>query len=121
MEVLALGDTWLPADVPALTAGVRWLHVAPLLRSDFPAETLAFLARGRRLSFDGQGLVRAPRLGPLQLDADYDPEMLRDVWVLKLSEEEASRPRRLRGAAGPEVVVTRGPAGATVYSADARR
>src|SRR4029077_2429376 len=31
MQVDALGDTWLPDDVPRLAAGVRWVHVAPLL------------------------------------------------------------------------------------------
>src|SRR3954470_8696508 len=33
-----------------------WAHAGALPRSDFPAETLAALARDRRLSFDGQGL-----------------------------------------------------------------
>ena len=43
----------------------------------------------RRLSLDGQGLVRARSVGALELDADFDPELLRHVWVLKLSDEEA--------------------------------
>ena len=82
-----------------------WVHVAPLLRSDFPAETLAALARGRRLSFDGQGLVRASEPGPLRLDADFDPAMLEHVQILKLAEEEAevvgaSRQARRSGGAG---------------------
>ena len=53
----------------------------------------------------GKGLVRVPEVGPLRLDADYDPEMLRHIWVLKLAEEEAEvrrrplRARRARGAA----------------------
>ena len=63
MTVRALGDTWLPEDVPALPDGVRWVHVAPLARTDFPAETLAAAARGRRLSLDGQGLVRPGATG----------------------------------------------------------
>jgi len=117
MEVLALGDTWQPSDVPTLPASVRWIHVAPLLRSDFPAATLAALGQGRRLSLDGQGLVRAGRLGRLELNADYDPALLRPVWVLKLSEEEADVLGDLAALSVPEVVVTRGPTGATVYAA----
>jgi hypothetical protein len=46
MEIGALGDTWLPVDVPVLPETARWLHVAPLTRCEFPAATLAALARG---------------------------------------------------------------------------
>jgi len=116
MHVDALGDTWLPDDVPSFASATRWVHVAPLLRSDFPAETLARVARGRRLSFDGQGLVRVPELGELRLDDDYDPALLEHVQVLKLSEEEAEAlgdPAALRV---PEVLVTHGVRGATVYT-----
>ncbi|HEY7018163.1 MAG TPA: hypothetical protein VH297_06805, partial [Gaiellaceae bacterium] len=55
MRMEAIGDPWTPADVPALPDAVSWVHVAPLARTDFPAETLAELARGRQLSYDGQG------------------------------------------------------------------
>ena len=88
MVVDALGPTWTPADLRGLERA-DWVHVGPLARSDFPAETLAALARDRRLSFDGQGLVRPARTGPLVLDAEYDPDVLRHVSVLKLAEEEA--------------------------------
>ena len=95
MEVLALGDPWTPEEargwVQDALARVEWVHVAPLLRSDFPAETLRELARGRRLSYDAQGLVRPSRTGPLVLDDDYDPEVLRYVSVLKLADDEAAR------------------------------
>ena len=70
--------------------GIGWLHVAPLARSDFPTETLAALARGRRLSFDGQGLVRPARTGVLVPDGEYDPAVLEHVAILKLAEEEAA-------------------------------
>ncbi|HZO96440.1 MAG TPA: PfkB family carbohydrate kinase [Gaiellaceae bacterium] len=116
MGVEAAGDTWLPEDVPELPPRVRWVHVAPLLRSDFPAGTLAAIARGRRLSLDGQGLVRAPELGPLRLDADYDPAMLAHVAVLKLAEEEAEVLGDPAALPVPEVLVTHGPVGATVYA-----
>jgi sugar/nucleoside kinase (ribokinase family) len=116
MTVRALGDTWRPEDVPALPVEVRWVHVAPLARSDFPAETLAAAARGRRLSLDGQGLVRPPRTGPLELDTDFDPELLRHVWVLKLSDEEAEVLGDPRELGVRELILTHGARGATVVA-----
>src|ERR671937_275401 len=74
--------------VPVLCRA-SWVHVGALAHSDFPAETLAELARERLVSLDGQGLVRPARTGPLELDAGYDPEVLRHVSVLNLAEEEA--------------------------------
>jgi sugar/nucleoside kinase (ribokinase family) len=116
MGVVSLGDTWTPADVPALPDEVSFVHVAPLARSDFPPETLAAAARGRRLSLDGQGLVRAPRTGPLVLDADFDPELLRHVWVLKLSEEEAEVLGDPTELPVRELLLTHGSRGATVVA-----
>ena len=76
-EIVAVGDSWSPAEARELRrgplAGVEWLHVGPVLRSEFPPETLEELASGRRLSYDGHGLVRRPEPGPLHLDADFDP------------------------------------------------
>ena len=95
-----VGDTWLPADLPALADEVRWVHVAPLARSDFPAETLAAAARGRRLSLDGQGLVRAGRdSGELELDGDYDPELLRARLGAEAERRGGGGARRPRRAA----------------------
>ena len=85
MTVDQPGDTWTPEDARVIPAG-GWVHVAPLLRSDFPAATLAALAQGRHLSFDGQGLVRAAETGPLRLDAEFDPALLEHVQILKLAE-----------------------------------
>lgn len=115
MRVEGLGDTWHPSDLPPLLPSVGWVHVAPLARSEFPADTLAALARRHRVSFDGQGLVRAPRTGPLQLDDDFDPELLRHVRVLKLAEEEAEVVGDLSALPVKEVIVTRGSRGATVH------
>jgi sugar/nucleoside kinase (ribokinase family) len=121
MEVKALGDPWTIADLHGLERA-DWVHVGALARSDFPAETLAALARDRRLSFDGQGLVRPARTGPLELDADYDPEVLRHVSILKLAEEEAQTlvgepdEERLRSLGVPEVVVTLGSEGSLVLA-----
>ena len=127
MEVLALGDPWTPEEardwVQHALARVEWVHVAPLLRSDFPAETLRELARGRRLSYDAQGLVRPPRTGPLVLDDDYDPEVLRHVSVLKLADDEAEalfggEPSQgdLEQLGVPEVLVTQGSRGVLVFA-----
>jgi sugar/nucleoside kinase (ribokinase family) len=116
MTVRSLGDTWLTEDLPQLAEDVRWVHVAPLARTDFPAETLAAAARGRRLSLDGQGLVRPGATGLLELDADFDPAVLRHVWVLKLSEEEAEVLGDPLALGVRELLVTHGARGATVYA-----
>jgi sugar/nucleoside kinase (ribokinase family) len=119
MSVDEVGDAWRPDEVDALRA--EWLHVGPLLRSDFDAATIAALARpGRRLSLDGQGLVRVARTGPLALDREYDPDVLRHLTVLKLADDEAlallgevSR-EALESLRVPEVVVTHGSRGSTL-------
>jgi len=115
MVVDAIGDSWSPDDLPRLRDDVRWVHVAPLARSDFPADTIARLSRGRRVSLDGQGLVRVPETGELRLDADYDPAVLAGVQVLKLAEEEAEVLGDPAALPVPEVVVTYGSRGAAVY------
>jgi sugar/nucleoside kinase (ribokinase family) len=114
MTVEHTGDSWTPADARRVTPGA-WVHVAPLLRSEFPAETLAALARGRKVSLDGQGLVRAPELGPLRLDADFDRTMLRHVQILKLAEEEAEVIGAVDRLGVAEVLVTYGAVGSRVH------
>lgn len=114
MTVDALGDAWAPADLPELTSG-HWVHVAPLSRHEFPVETIAALAKRRRVSFDGQGLVRVPKVGPLELDDDFDRDLLRYIWVLKLAEEEAEVVGDPTALGVREVVVTHGSRGSTVY------
>jgi sugar/nucleoside kinase (ribokinase family) len=120
MEVRELGSPWSPEEVAGLDAD--WVHVGALFRGEFPEETLAALAETARLSFDGQGLVRPARLGPLELEPEPDTSFLRHVSVLKLSEEEA---RALAGSLEeapltelgvPEVVVTLGSRGAIVVA-----
>ena len=114
MQVEALGDTWQPFDLPELRA-TRWVHVAPLSRHEFPTKTIAALARTHRVLLDGQGLVRVPETGPLRLDDDYDHEILRHVWVLKLAEEEAEVVGDPTVLGVREVLLTQGSRGSTVY------
>jgi sugar/nucleoside kinase (ribokinase family) len=115
MRVDALGDAWTPSDLPELLPAIRWVHVAPLARSDFPAETLAALAQRRRVSLDGQGLVRAPHTGALELNPDFDPELLRHVWVLKLADEEADVIGDPTSLPVRELLLTHGSRGSTVW------
>jgi sugar/nucleoside kinase (ribokinase family) len=126
MRVEAIGESWSEGDVPERALrGVEWVHAAPLLRDDFPPETLERIARRRRVLLDGHGLVRARRVGPLALDADFDPALLRHVSILKLSEEEAQailgdgELEELRELGVPEVVVTFGAGGSLVLTRDA--
>jgi sugar/nucleoside kinase (ribokinase family) len=93
---------------------VRWLHVPALLHGDFDADAFAWLARDRRILFDGQGLVRTREVGPLTLDGSLDRSVLRHVTVLKLAEEEADAVGDVRELGVPEVLVTRGPVGSTI-------
>jgi sugar/nucleoside kinase (ribokinase family) len=122
MSVERIGDVWSPSDVARLPRG-GWVHAAPLLRGDFPAETLAALAGGRRLSLDGQGLTRMRSAGPLQLEGDRDPALLQHVSILKLAAEEAEAlvgrvdPCALAELGPPEVVVTFGSRGSVVVAA----
>jgi len=118
MSVDALGDTWRPHDVPELRS--RWIHIAALSRVEWPATTLAALARRHRVSFDGQGLVRPDATGPLVLDGDFDRDLLRHIWVLKLADEEAAIVGDLDALRVKEVLVTHGSRGSTVYCGGAR-
>ncbi len=117
----ALGEAWTPADVAEWISealgGVDWVHAGALSRADFPPATLSALSANRLLCFDGQGLVRPGRTGEVVRDSAFDESMLRHVDILKLSEAEAASlgiaPERLPV---PEVIVTHGAGGASVYA-----
>ncbi|MGZ4289666.1 MAG: carbohydrate kinase family protein [Gaiellaceae bacterium] len=126
MQVEAIGEPWSDGDEPdGALRHVEWVHVAPLLRDDFSPEALERIARRRRMLLDGHGLVRVRRVGPLELDGDFDRKLLRHVSVLKLAEEEAQAIlghgdlEELRGLGVPEVVVTFGAGGSLVLTRDA--
>ncbi|HXY83988.1 MAG TPA: PfkB family carbohydrate kinase [Gaiellaceae bacterium] len=121
MRVEAVGDVWSEDDVSAVPPGA-WVHVGGLLCGDFAPEAIARLARGRRLSLDGQGVTRSRRLGPLRLEPDPDPSVLRHVTILKLAEEEAEALAgsldgdALAALGPPEVLVTFGSRGSLVVA-----
>jgi len=123
MTVDAIGEQWTRADVDTAKVDTRWVHIAPLLRSDFPADTLRYLvASGHTLAYDGQGLVRPARLGTLAADAAYDSTILNSLTVLKLADDEADVVAGGRFDAGTaarlqvrEILVTFGSAGCDLY------
>jgi len=121
------GDVWTPGEARGWLArelaGAEWVHAGALTRADFPAETLAALRRGRRISLDGQGLVRPAGPGEVVADAGYDPDVLRHVDLLKLAREEAdalglttTNERSLGTLGVQEVVLTLGRDGAVVFA-----
>lgn len=99
MTVEAISEPFAP-EVDA-----EWVQVAPLVRGD------VVVPRAPHVLLDGQGLVRRPVLGRLELDAAFDPEILRGVSILKLAEEEAAV---VGPVEVPELIVTHGVRGATV-------
>jgi sugar/nucleoside kinase (ribokinase family) len=118
----AVGDPWTPARAVEAAADARWVDVGALVRTDFPPETLAALARdGRTILVDAQGLVRTPALGRLQTDGEIG-DALRHVTILKLDAEEAATlaggadPERLRALGVPEVLLTLGSRGSYVVT-----
>jgi sugar/nucleoside kinase (ribokinase family) len=123
MVVHSIGHSWSAGDIDRLEIGTEWVHLAPLLRSDFSVAAVARLAaRGHRVAYDAQGLVRVPQVGELTFDARYDPELLRHLTVLKVSEDELAvlaagqgREAALDALSGiPELLLTRGFRGAEV-------
>ena len=90
MQVDAIGEPWRTEDVPsallAESSGCR-------SRRCYAATSTPTCSRGSRAAAGPArraGLVRRRATGPLVLDADFDPAVLRHVSVLKLAEEEAA-------------------------------
>jgi sugar/nucleoside kinase (ribokinase family) len=126
VEIETMGEAWTVEDVRGwLGEALRdadWVHLGALWRGDFAADTVSELARGRRLSFDGQGLVRPGRPGPVRLEAVLDRPLLSAVDVLHLSVDEAAAlglgldASSLGSLGVAEVVVTLGEEGCLVWS-----
>jgi len=120
----AVGDPWTPEQAVAAVADASWVNVCALTRTDFPLETLAALAAGKRmLLVDLQGLVRTPTVGPLHTD-EHIGDVLQHVEVLKLNDEEAAtlvgraEPEALQSLGVPEILLTLGSKGAWVVTPD---
>jgi sugar/nucleoside kinase (ribokinase family) len=116
------GAPWTVADTRAV-GRVEWVHVGGLTRADFPADVLAALARDRRVALDGQALVRRPEAGPLVLDDNFDPAVLRHVTALKVNEEELEAlggEERVLELGIPELLLTQASAGAVVIARGVR-
>jgi sugar/nucleoside kinase (ribokinase family) len=129
MTVDAIGPVWDVATIDAAAPATAWVHVSALLRSDFPAASLAALAaRGHHVAFDGQGLVRRSQLGPLEVDAAFDPALLPHLAVLKLADDEAAAlthgepfdEAAARRLDVPEILVTAGSGGCDLFLDGAR-
>jgi sugar/nucleoside kinase (ribokinase family) len=126
MRVETIGEPWNEADGGERgLRRVEWVHVAPLLRDDFPSETLERIAHRRRVLLDGHGLVRLRRVGALELDDGFDRALLRHVSILKLAEEEVQsilgggELDELRELGVPEILVTFGAGGSLVLTREA--
>lgn len=123
LSVEAIGPVWSIEDIAAADPQTTWVHLAPLLRTDFPDAALAALkARDHHISYDGQGLVRAARLGPLVEDREYPRGLLDHIDILKLAEDEAVTVAggMFDAAAAerlgvPEILVTYGSEGCDIY------
>lgn len=122
---MAIGDPgapWTLEDARAVGPS-QWAQVGGLTRADFPPDVLAQLARDRRLSLDGQALVRPAAVGPLVLDGDFDPEVLRHITALKLNEVEVEAlggEGRVAELGVPELLLTHGSTGALLIAGGVR-
>jgi sugar/nucleoside kinase (ribokinase family) len=121
MQIVRVGDRWTEDDVRRVPRGA-WVHVGALLRDDFPPQTVKALARGRRISLDGQGVTRVREVGALRLEGERNADVLRHVSILKLAVEEAEalagglEPRTLAELGPPEVIVTFGSDGSLLVA-----
>lgn len=122
MRIANPGAPWTSAEARAV-GRVEWVQVGGLTRADFPPDVLATLARDRRLALDGQALVRPAVSGPLVLDPEFDPAVLRHITALKVNEEELDAlggEEQVLALAVPELLVTQGSTGALVLARGVR-
>ena len=122
----AIGEPWSEGDEPERALRrVEWVHVAPLLRGDFPLEALERIARRRRVLLDGHG--PRPRAPSSARSRSTATSTARSCVTSRSSSSRRRRrrdPRRgeleeLRELGVPEVVVTFGAGGSLVLTRDA--
>jgi sugar/nucleoside kinase (ribokinase family) len=93
VSIVSLSEPWSLDDARRLEHGaldrIGLVHLGALWRGEFPAEVAAELRAGRRLSLDGQCLVRPGRVGVVARAGKLDPALLAHVDVLHLAGDEA--------------------------------
>jgi len=113
-ELVSVPDPFAEDRVPELLEQLRgcdWVLLGGQAAGDFPRPVLERIAEaGHRICLDGQGLTRGPDPGPVRLRA-VPQEAVAGVTALKLNEAERAAAGRLDV---PELLLTRGPRGATV-------
>jgi sugar/nucleoside kinase (ribokinase family) len=125
VSIVSLSEAWSVDDARKLQHGaldgIGWVHLGALWRGEFPAGVAAELRRGRRLSLDGQCLVRPGRLGVVAHEGRLDPALLAHVDVLHLAADEARAlglsldSASLARLGVSEVIVTLGENGCALY------
>ncbi len=121
-ELLASSDRIVSADIPAAWHAADLVQLGPLHPEDIEPDLLPF--DDRLVGLDLQGLVRRPGPRGTNLEPNPDlPRFLSGVRVVQASESELSAAlggeeiEAFVGRQGiPEMIVTRGAKGATVYS-----
>ena len=124
MTVEAVPEPWTERQLAPVPEDAAAVHLGALFAGEFPPKAVAAVAGVERLvSLDGQGLVRSPRLGPLELRPHDDlAQALDGVDIVKLALEEAEAllgsvtREGLAGLDVPEVIVTYGARGAAVWA-----
>ena len=115
------GAPWTVADARAV-GRAAWVHRGGL-RAPTSPPTCSRCLPAIRLALDGQALVRRAEAGPLVLDDDFDPEVLRHLTALKLNEEELEAlggEERVLELGVPELLLTQASAGAIVIARGVR-
>jgi hypothetical protein len=101
-----------------LLAGCSWAMLGAQSGGDFPADTIrAFVDAGLHVCLDAQGLARGAGAGPVRL-RPFEAGAVEGVRALKLNRDEAQALVDLDDliAIVPELLITDGPRGATVFT-----
>jgi sugar/nucleoside kinase (ribokinase family) len=123
VSVTEIGPQWSADEIGGLGIEELWIHLSPLLRSDFGLDFIPALAeRGHRIALDVQGLVRDARLGPVEFNNRFDQSVFEFANVLKFSIEEAEATvggsfdrTAARRLGADEILVTHGNGGTDLY------
>ena len=100
-----------PADVPALPDGALGARRAARAQRVPGRDARRARPRPPASRSTARASCASPEVGPLRLDDDFDRELLRHVWVLKLADEEAEVLGDPAALGVREVLVTHGSRG----------